>query len=37
MPGSSRRVSSPEEFGAYIRSEIDKWTKVARAANVKLD
>jgi tripartite-type tricarboxylate transporter receptor subunit TctC len=29
--------SSPEEFAAYIRSEIDKWTKVARAANVKLD
>jgi len=35
--GLEPAVSSPEEFGAYIRSEIDKWTKVARAANVKLD
>jgi tripartite-type tricarboxylate transporter receptor subunit TctC len=28
--GLEPAVSSPEEFGAYIRSEIDKWTKVAR-------
>ena len=35
--GLEPAVSSPEEFGAYIKSEIDKWTKVARAANVKLD
>jgi tripartite-type tricarboxylate transporter receptor subunit TctC len=35
--GLEPAVSSPEEFSAYIKSEIDKWTKVARAANVKLD
>ncbi len=35
--GLEPAVSSPEEFAAYIKSEIDKWTKVARAANVKLD
>jgi tripartite-type tricarboxylate transporter receptor subunit TctC len=35
--GLEPAVSSPEEFGAYIKSEIEKWTKVARAANVKLD
>ncbi len=35
--GLEPAVSSPEEFAAYIRAEIDKWTKVARAANVKLD
>jgi tripartite-type tricarboxylate transporter receptor subunit TctC len=35
--GLEPAVSSPEEFGAHIKSEIEKWTKVARAANVKLD
>ncbi|MPZ37576.1 MAG: tripartite tricarboxylate transporter substrate binding protein [Rhizobiales bacterium] len=35
--GLEPAVSSPEEFRAYIRSEIDKWTKVARTANVKLN
>ena len=35
--GLEPALSSPEEFGAYIRAEIEKWTKVARAANVKLD
>lgn len=35
--GLEPAVSSPEEFAAYIRAEIDKWSKVARAANVKLD
>lgn len=29
--------NSPEEFGAFIRSEIERWTRVARMANVKLD
>lgn len=29
--------STPEEFAAYLKSEIDKWSKVAREANVKLD
>ena len=29
--------NSPEEFGAFIRSEIERWTKVAKAANIKLD
>jgi tripartite-type tricarboxylate transporter receptor subunit TctC len=27
--------NSPEEFAAYIQSEIDKWGKVAKAANIK--
>jgi tripartite-type tricarboxylate transporter receptor subunit TctC len=26
--------SSPEEFAAFIKSEIDKWTRVARAAGI---
>jgi tripartite-type tricarboxylate transporter receptor subunit TctC len=30
-------VNSPEEFDAYIRSEIDRWSKVAKAAGVKFD
>jgi tripartite-type tricarboxylate transporter receptor subunit TctC len=29
--------NSPEEFSQYIRSEIARWTKVAKAANIKLD
>jgi tripartite-type tricarboxylate transporter receptor subunit TctC len=28
---------SPEELGAYIRSEITKWAKVVRDANVRVD
>jgi tripartite-type tricarboxylate transporter receptor subunit TctC len=28
---------TPEQFGAFISSEIAKWRKVAREANVKLD
>jgi len=29
--------SSPDEFAAYLKSEIDKWGKVARASNIRLD
>jgi tripartite-type tricarboxylate transporter receptor subunit TctC len=29
--------STPEQFGAYIRAEIDKWGRVAKAANIRLD
>ena len=29
--------STPEQFAAYIRSEIDKWTKVVRAAGMRVD
>jgi tripartite-type tricarboxylate transporter receptor subunit TctC len=29
--------TSPEEFDALIRSEIEKWTKVAKAANITAD
>jgi tripartite-type tricarboxylate transporter receptor subunit TctC len=27
--------NSPEEFAKYLRSELDKWAKVARAAGIK--
>jgi tripartite-type tricarboxylate transporter receptor subunit TctC len=27
---------TPDEFGTYIGSEIDKWGKVVRAANIKV-
>ena len=26
---------TPEEFGSYIKREIDKWARVIRAANIK--
>ena len=29
--------STPAEFGAFIRSEIAKWARVAKEANIKLD
>jgi tripartite-type tricarboxylate transporter receptor subunit TctC len=29
--------NAPEEFAAFIQAEIDKWTRVAKFANVKLD
>lgn len=35
--GIDRAGSSPGEFSAYIRSEIAKWTRVARETGVQLD
>jgi tripartite-type tricarboxylate transporter receptor subunit TctC len=35
--GMEPTLSTPEEFGAFIKAEIEKWTAVARTANVKLD
>jgi tripartite-type tricarboxylate transporter receptor subunit TctC len=35
--GATAVGSAPEEFAAVLKSEIDKWTKVAKAANIKLD
>jgi tripartite-type tricarboxylate transporter receptor subunit TctC len=29
--------NSPEEFGAFIKSEIERWMRVAKAANVKME
>ena len=29
--------NSPEEFAAFIKSEIERWTRVAKAANVKME
>lgn len=29
--------NSPEEFGSYIRSEIEKWGKVVRTAGVRVE
>ena len=31
------RLSTPEEYGAYVRSEIDKWRKVVQAAHIRAD
>lgn len=35
--GSEIGGLTPDAFGAYIKSEIDKWTRVARAANIQPD
>ena len=35
--GSEAAPSGPDAFGAFIRAEIEKWTRIAKAANVKVD
>ena len=35
--GATPRPTTPEEFERFVRSEIDKWKKVARVANVRTD
>ena len=35
--GADPLTSSPEQFSAYLRSEIDKWAKVVKASGMKLD
>ena len=35
--GATPVGSTPEEFGAVLKSEIEKWIKVAKAANIKLE
>jgi len=33
--GLDAAPSTPEAFGAYIRSEIAKWAKVVKAAGIR--
>ncbi|MEP9375347.1 tripartite tricarboxylate transporter substrate binding protein [Aquabacter sp. CN5-332] len=35
LQGAVPGGNSPEEFAAYISSEVDKWAKVVKAANIK--
>lgn len=35
--GIERAGTTPAEFGAYIRAEIEKWTKVVKTTRVQLD
>src|SRR5438445_4189417 len=35
--GFEPRTSTPEEFGAYLKSEIAKWAKVIRESRISLD
>jgi tripartite-type tricarboxylate transporter receptor subunit TctC len=35
--GMNAEASTPEQFGAFIRAELAKWSKVAKAANIRLD
>jgi tripartite-type tricarboxylate transporter receptor subunit TctC len=30
-------VMKPEEFGAYIQSEIDRWAKLIKANGIKVE
>ena len=35
--GAEATPSGPEAFGSFIRAEIEKWTRVGKAANVKIE
>lgn len=35
--GAEPLTSTPAEFSAYLRSEIDKWAKVVKASGMKVD
>jgi tripartite-type tricarboxylate transporter receptor subunit TctC len=35
--GHSPHLERPEEFAAYVRSEIQKWGKVIKDANIKVE
>jgi tripartite-type tricarboxylate transporter receptor subunit TctC len=35
VDGAEPQGSTPEEFGALIKSELDKWTRVTRAAGIE--
>ena len=35
--GAQALGSTPQEYGAYIQSEIKRWGEVVKDANVKLD
>ena len=35
--GSEPTIMSPEELGAYIRAEIDKWAKVVKQVGLKVE
>jgi tripartite-type tricarboxylate transporter receptor subunit TctC len=35
--GSQTGGERPEEFAAYVRSEIQRWSKVIKDANIKVD
>ena len=35
--GAEAEGNSPEEFGAKIKSEIEKWTKVIKDAGIHVD
>jgi tripartite-type tricarboxylate transporter receptor subunit TctC len=35
--GAETAGGTPEEFQAYLAAETEKWAKVARAANIKVE
>ena len=35
--GADPAGTTPQQFGAYIKSEIDKWARVVKAANIQVN
>ena len=37
LTGGIASGNSPAEFAAFVKSEVDKWTRVAKAARIRVD
>jgi tripartite-type tricarboxylate transporter receptor subunit TctC len=35
--GAEPAGMSPEQFGGFMKTELDKWSKVVKSANIKLE
>ena len=35
--GFEETLSTPKEFAAFLKADLDKWAKVIKAANIKID
>ena len=35
--GYEETLSTPKEFSAFLKADLDKWARVIKAANIKID
>jgi hypothetical protein len=36
-PGTDVTISSPEQFGRFVKAEFDKWAKVVKAVDAQVN